>query len=148
MFAGLNMVLAQESPANKATNDLFIGNYVGTFEPQKPSGGKPKPEDSGKAKAQKCGSCHAEASVSRSEKEYVLTLVVVHGKDKKGNPNLQRFTLKGQPAKEGLVFQDANYTITVTDGKLTGGRTGKVTAVVNLERKPESETKPPTPAAK
>ena len=148
LFAGLSIALAGESAARKPTDDRFVGDYAGTFEPMKPSDGKSKAEDSGKAKAQKCGSCHAEASVSRSEKEYVLTLAVEHGKDKKGNPNLQRFTLKGQPAKDGLLFQDAKYSITVADGKMTGSHTGKVTAAVTLERKPASETKTPTPSAK
>jgi hypothetical protein len=95
--------------------------------------------------------------VRREDKGYILTLVVEHGKDKKGNPNMQRFTFKGEPAEGGLVFQDANYTLTVKDGKVTGGRTGKVVSTVALERKPAlnesrsgpaSETKPPTPGPK
>ena len=83
--------------------------------------------------------------MSRAENEYVMTLLVEHGKTKEGKPNMQKFTFKGQPEKDGLLFKDANYTITVADGKITGGRTGKVIANVALERKPASETKPSNP---
>ena len=150
MSAGVNVVLAEESPAGKPNDDPFIGDYVGTFQTIGENGGKPKPEDGPKFKAQKkCGTCHTEASVRRPEKEYILTMDVEHGKDKQGNPKKQRFTLKGEAANDRLTFQDANYTIIVTGGKASGGRTGRVVAAVKLERKPGSETKSPAaPGAK
>jgi hypothetical protein len=146
MLVGLALAFAGEPPAGKAAADQFTGDYVGTF--QSLGKGDAKPEDSAKPKSQKCGSCHAEATVQHSEKDYVLTLLVEHGKDKQGKPKMQKFTFKGQPAEKGLLFKDDNYTITVADGKITGGRKGKVIATVSLERKPASGTKPPTPGTK
>ena len=138
LFAALNVVLAQEPAGKKPADAQLIGDYVGTFQ----SLGKGDAKVAAGAKPKVCGSCHAEASVTRAENEYVLALRVEHGKTKEGKPNMQKFTFKGQPEKDGLLFKDANYSITVADGKITGGRTGKVIAKVALERKSAAETKP------
>ena len=124
--------------ATKATDDPFVGDYVGTFHPLGEYGGKPRPEDGKDFKPRQCGTCHTDARVDRSDSGYSLTLLVDHGKDKEGKPVTEHIVLKGERRTKSLLFADDNYAITLADGEATGGRTGRVAAEVKLKRQPAS----------
>jgi hypothetical protein len=118
--------------------DPFIGAYLGTFQSLGRYAAPPNPDVAKAAKPQTCGSCHAEATVERGPKDYTLTLLIAHGKDKQGNPLTNRITLPGERQGSLLSFRNENYSLTLANGKLTGGRTGKMAAIVELQRKPEA----------
>jgi hypothetical protein len=119
-------------------DDPFVGDYAGTFHPLGEHGGKPRPQDGKDFKPQKCGTCHTDATVTHSGSGYSLTMFVEHGKDKEGKLQKQRITLKADRQDKTLLFSDANYSITLSGGEATGGRTGRMAAEIKLKRKTAS----------
>ena len=116
-------------------SDPFTGDYVGTFHPLGTYDAKAKTDDAKGFKSQKCGTCHAEATIGRSEGGYLFTLLVDHGKDKDGKPKRERIVLKAEPHAERLSFRNEKYSIAVSKGEASGDRTGRMAAEIKLKRK-------------
>jgi hypothetical protein len=118
--------------------DPFVGDYLGTFHPLGEYGGKPRPEDGKDFKPQKCGTCHTDATITRSGSGYSLIMFVEHGKDKEGKLQKERITLTAKRQDKTLLFSDANYSITLEGDEVTGGRTGRMVAEIKLKRRTAS----------
>ena len=66
----------------------------------------------------------------------------------KGNPKKERILLKAERQDNRLLFRNENYLVTLENGKLTGGRTGRMVATVELKRKtaPADASQPKSPS--
>lgn len=119
--------------------DPFVGDYAGTFHPLGTYDAKAKAGESKDFKPQKCGNCHAEATVARTKDGYSLTLVVFKGKDKDGKSNKQQFVLKAEQRADKLSFRNERYSIAMEKGEATGERTGRMKAEIKLKRNNEKQ---------
>jgi len=121
--------------------DPFAGEYVGTFHPLGAYDAKSEGGDN-VFKPQKCGACHAQATIDRADRGYLFTMVVDHGKDKQGKPQKERITLKGEHRAGTLTLRNEHYSIAVAKGEAIGSRTGRMEAEVKLKRKTAAGHKP------
>ena len=128
--------------------DPFVGDYVGTFHPLGTYDAKATAGDRKDFQPQKCGECHAEATVARTKDGYSLTLLVFKGKDKDGKPNRLQFILKAQERADRLSFLNDHYSIALEKGEATGERTGRMKAEIKLKRNSERQQSTKDRAAK
>ena len=132
----------QTAPQQKATDDPFVGDYIGTVHPLGTYGGKSGPEGGKDFKPQKCESCHAEATIERSGAGYSLVMLVEHGKDKDGKLKTDRYTLKADRHDKTLSFPNGAWSITVAGGEASGNRLGLMAAEIKLTQKTAIADKP------
>jgi hypothetical protein len=134
---GLCTAADSQPEQRKSRQDGFVGQYVGSLQP---TGEYVRDAETGEKqfKEQKCGSCHIDASVERAGDGYRLTMLVDHGKDKQGNPRIDKFVLEGI-AKEGTVrFAKAPWTITLSRGEATGKYAGRMVGDVKMKLKTDA----------
>lgn len=124
--ACLSLSLWAQEPT-VANGDVYTGQYIHTFSIN---------GDAKKDLKTRCAGCHVSAKISNTGEKPMLAMTIenIHDKKKKKTEIL----LEGKPqsgTSASIVFANDKYSVTLTDGKMTGEqKTKKIISTIELKK--------------